>query len=71
MDNDVGMVRQLAEELAIAAVELPFVSKLLSEAMAKLGEDADHAEVYALTEQATCGASPRHYRRRASPSRTR
>lgn len=50
MDKDVGMARQLAEELGVAAAELPFVSKLLSDALAALGKDADHTAVYAFAE---------------------
>ena len=46
MDKDVGMARRLADEIAVPAEELAFVSGLLTRALADLGPGADHTAVH-------------------------
>jgi 3-hydroxyisobutyrate dehydrogenase len=46
MDKDVDMASRLAEELAIEAAELAFVSGLLGRVLKDLGSAADHTAVY-------------------------
>lgn len=45
MEKDVGMARSLAETLSIPAEELELVRGILSKALAKLGQGADHTAI--------------------------
>ncbi len=51
MDKDVAMARDLAAALGVPAPTLGHVSGILSQALAALGEKADHTELYRYIEE--------------------
>ena len=51
MDKDVAMARDLAASLGVPAPTLGHVSGILSQALAALGETADHTELYRYIEE--------------------
>ncbi len=50
MEKDVGMAQALAERLSIPAEELELVGGILTKALAKLGQGADHTAIYQYVE---------------------
>ena len=50
MEKDVGMAQALAERLSIPAEELELVWGILTKALAKLGQGADHTAIYQYVE---------------------
>ncbi len=51
MDKDVAMARELASALGVPAPTLGHVSGILSQALAALGDKADHTELYRYIEE--------------------
>ena len=51
LDKDVAMARALAEQLGVRADHLTWISTLLSDAYAELGDEADHTALYQYLEK--------------------